>query len=169
MGSSAGEQANSTHPVSEVAWNDVQAFLTKLADRVPGASFGLPSEAQWEYACRAGTRNTRYGEVDEIAWTSRNASGSTHPVAQLQPNAWGLYDMLGNVWEWCADAWTRYGTAPCVDPRTTEGGERVRRGGSWGSDARFARAACRMAHAANDRYGNVGFRMIRRGDPPQAK
>src|ERR1039458_3679189 len=90
-------------PVEQVSWNDCQEFITKLNTLVPGGGFRLPTEAEWEYACRAGTEGARYGDLGEIAWYQNNSGGSPHPVGQKKPNDWGLYDMLGNVLEWCAD------------------------------------------------------------------
>ena len=111
-------------PVENVSWDDGQAFMRALNDRLIGLPFRFPSEAQWEYACRAGTITPRYGELDAIAWYRGNASAKTHSVRQKQANAWGLYDMLGNVREWCQDGATRgdgsvgreYGAAAIVDP-----------------------------------------------------
>ena len=97
---------------------------------IPGLRLGLPTEEQWEYACRAGSAAARYGDLDQIAWYSENSGGETHPVALKQPNGWGLHDMLGNVWEWCADAYWEYGTG-----KSGASAHRVIRGGSWGVDA----------------------------------
>jgi formylglycine-generating enzyme required for sulfatase activity len=147
-------------PVERVAWDDVQRFLDELTRRLPGPRFELPSEAQWEYACRAGTASARYAEVDISAWCWHNSGGSTHPVGQKQPNSWGLYDMLGNVWEWCADGPRVFDSEPVTDPRGLSRERRACRGGSWGDDPRFARSACRMSYDLDYRYGSVGFRLI---------
>jgi formylglycine-generating enzyme required for sulfatase activity len=96
-------QNGKNYPVESVSWNDVQAFLEKLNTMDPGKNYRLPTEAEWEYACRAGTTGEQYGELDDIAWYWKNSEDQTHPVAKMQSNAWGMYDMLGNVWEWCAD------------------------------------------------------------------
>ena len=111
---------------------------------MPGLELRLPTEAQWEYACRAGTETARYGELEAIAWYGDNSGGETHPMKQKAPNAWGLYDMLGNVWEWCQDWYGPYSDAPTIDPTgPREGVYRVLRGGSWGYSARYVRAAFR--------------------------
>jgi formylglycine-generating enzyme required for sulfatase activity len=126
-------------PVETVSWLDCQTFLKKLSEKAPGREFRLPSEAEWEYACRAGS-TTRYhfGDdeqgLDEYAWHGGNARLTTHPVGQKKPNAWGLYDMHGNVWEWCQDVWhDNYEGAPSDGSAWTEGDQnfRVLRGGSW--------------------------------------
>ncbi len=93
------------HPVESVSWEQCQEFLTALNSRLDGLQLSLSSEAQWEYACRAGTETSRYSEnPDAIAWYDKNSGNETHSVAGKEANSWGLYDMLGNVWEWCADA-----------------------------------------------------------------
>lgn len=148
-----------THPIERVSWDDVQRFLAELAQRLPGPRFVLPSEAQWEWACRAGSTTARYAEVDVSAWCWQNSGGSTHEVGQKQPNAWGLFDMLGNVWEWCADGPRAFTSEPVTDPMGKSRDRRVCRGGSWGDDARFARAACRISYEPNYRFGSVGFRL----------
>src|SRR5262249_47686517 len=94
------------HPVEQVSWEGCQGFVGRLKAYLEGLHMGLPSEAQWEYACRARTETARYREnLDEIAWYAGNSGGETHVVKGKAPNEWGLYDMLGNVWEWCADEW----------------------------------------------------------------
>ncbi len=90
-------------PVERVSWDDCQRFIKKLNELDPGKGYRLPTEAEWEYFCRAGTSDSCYGELDEIAWHTGNSGGKTHPVAQKRPNAWGLYDLIGNVYEWCQD------------------------------------------------------------------
>jgi formylglycine-generating enzyme required for sulfatase activity len=147
-------------PVEQVSWDDCQGFLKRLNGRLEGLHLGLPSEAQWEYACRAGTASARYHEkLDEIAWYTGNSVGETHPVGGKAPNGWGLYDMLGNVWEWCADEWRSDYTerrAPEASERASA--HRVIRGGSWGNDPRGVRAAYRDRAGPSDRYGHLGFR-----------
>jgi formylglycine-generating enzyme required for sulfatase activity len=160
-------------PVETVSWEDAMAFCAKLNElekgQLRGASYRLPTEAEWEYACRAGT-TTRFsfGDSDaslgEYAWFWGNSDSKTHPVGQKRPNLWGLYDMHGNVWEWCLDCYDPkyYSTSPANDPMGPSGGlDRVRRGGCW----RFVRRACRAAYRdkapPSSRYNGVGFRVAR--------
>ena len=130
------------HP-EEVSWNDAQTFLQKLNALRPGLDVGLPTEAQCEYACRAGTQEVRYGELEAVAWYDGNASDSTHPVGLKAPNAWGLHDILGNVWEWCQDYSDDYQVVGDITENPlgpSRGVRRVLRGGSW--HPRSARAGC---------------------------
>jgi formylglycine-generating enzyme required for sulfatase activity len=148
------------HPVEQVSWADCQEFLARLNGRLDGLSLSLPSEAQWEYACRAGTEGSRYHEdPGAIAWYDGNSEGRTHAMGQKLPNAWGLCDMLGNVWEWCADEW-RESLLEERQPHTSAGwsAHRVFRGGSWDSDPRNVRAASRYRLEPSYRLGNLGFR-----------
>ena len=118
-----------------MSWNDAQEFIGRLNARGGGNRYRLPSEAEWEYAARAGTTGDRYGSVDAIGWHNDNSGRRTHPVGQKAPNGWGLHDMLGNVWEWVEDCWHNgYGGAPTDGTAWTTGGDcnrRVLRGGSW--------------------------------------
>ena len=137
-------------PVDNVTWNDACTFLSKLNERIPGLDVSLPTEAQWEYACRAGSTESTYAgsltldedggeapELDAIAWYYRNSSDGTKPVAQKAQNAWGLYDTLGNVDEWCSDWFGAYSNEPQQDPTGPgTGAGRVIRGGSWHDFAR---------------------------------
>jgi formylglycine-generating enzyme required for sulfatase activity len=158
-------KGNPNHPVEQVSWFDVLAFLQKLNDREGGRDYRLPTEAQWEYACRAGTETLRYHEdVDAIAWysaTSERHAGQTYPVGQKLPNAWGLHDMLGNVWEWCRDGKRNYTADPVTDPLGPIESRicRVIRGGVWVSSARVARAADRLSrHPRDGACFYLGFR-----------
>ena len=149
-------------PVEEVYWRDADAYISEINGKqmLPkGWKFALPTEAQWEYACRAGEKGPYSGgSLDEVGWYGGN-SGKTHEVGQKKPNAWGLYDMHGNVFEWCAD-W--YDDTPHggVDPKGPESGQnRVLRGGSWESGDSFCRAACRPCWGVPNFTGDdVGFR-----------
>jgi len=133
-------------------------------DYYAAGGFRLPTEAEWECACRAGSNAPRYGEVGEIAWYDENAGGTTHPVGQMQANAWGFYDMLGHVYEWCWDWHGKYQQNASVDPLgPSTGSFRVLRGGSWYSYARVVRAAYRDWWGPRDRNNNVGFRLVRSG------
>ena len=111
-------------PVEMVSWEDCQEFLQSLNGRAPSLEVQLPTEAQWEYACRAGTQELRYAPLETIAWYNDNSNGHTHPVGRKAPNAWGLYDMLGNVWEWCADWWEYNYSVPRSGVRGRSAGSR---------------------------------------------
>jgi formylglycine-generating enzyme required for sulfatase activity len=147
-------------PVTDVSWGDAQAFLTKLNGLLkPNAPYRLPTEAEWEYACRAGTTGARYGELDRIAWHGDNSGRRPHPVGEKQPNGWGLYDTLGNVWEWCHDWYGEYPEQGVVDPqRPMKGRARVLRGGSWSRGPANARASSRAGFNPGTRYVYYGFR-----------
>jgi formylglycine-generating enzyme required for sulfatase activity len=141
-------------PVDNVSWDDTQSFLARLRQLVPGLELSLPSEEQWEYACRAGTSAPRYADdLSAIAWYDANSGGETHPVGQKHPNGWGLYDMLGNVYEWCADAYR-----PCGRGERQASVDRVLRGVSWANDGWNVRAAYRFRDAPGIRSVIIGFR-----------
>jgi formylglycine-generating enzyme required for sulfatase activity len=128
-----------------------------------GQIYRLPTEAEWEYACRAGTTTKWHcgddeAEIPRVAWYSLNSSG-THPVGGKEPNAWGLYDMHGNVLEWCQDGWREYRGDDATDPvGPAAASDRVFRGGSWGFDAEHCRAAYRDARGPQSRWSCLGFR-----------
>jgi sulfatase modifying factor 1 len=124
--------------------------------------YRLPTEAEWEYAARAGTTDARYDSLDLIARTSANAAGKSWPVAGLAANAWGLFDMLGNVWEWVADSGSSYPSVGVVDPFVTGGRTRIVRGGSWAADAYAARASLRNPIVPANRDASIGLRVARR-------
>jgi formylglycine-generating enzyme required for sulfatase activity len=158
-------------PVEKVDWNDVQAFIQKLNTQT-GKQYRLPSEAEWEYACRAGGQHEYCGSdsIDSVAWYEDNSGkgwfspiGRTHPVSRKQPNAFGLYDMSGNVWEWMEDSWHgNYNGAPADGSVWQgDGAKRVLRGGSWSNIPRVARAANRDGDGPTVRYSNFGFRVAR--------
>ena len=148
MGTNPSEFDGARRPVENISWDDCQAFLERLNARVPGLDARLPSEAEWEKACRAGSSASRYGPLDAVAWHRGNSDGQPREVAGKRANELGLYDMLGNVWEWCADGWqpdtvARRG-AEAIDPCTPPADDdRVLRGGCWYVPARDARAAFR--------------------------
>ncbi|WP_211101597.1 formylglycine-generating enzyme family protein [Niveispirillum sp. SYP-B3756] len=174
MGNNPSRFQSPDRPVEQVSWNEAQGFITRINSMVPGLSLALPTEAQWEYACRAGTDTALYtgpididGDgkataLDPIAWYDGNSKGETHPVRVKAPNGWGLYDMLGNVLEWCADGRRNYSSAPLVDPigETDNGANRSLRGGSWDYAARNARAAFRRWFHPDLRGGSIGFRCV---------
>jgi formylglycine-generating enzyme required for sulfatase activity len=147
-------------PVEKVSWTDCQLFvegLSKLAaGKAPrGYKFSLPTEAQWEYACRAGTTGAYAADdLDQMAWYEKNSDRKTHEVGTKQANAWGLYDMHGNVWEWCTDWYGDYPTGKVTDPVGASSGRcRVLRGGSWVTVAGY----CRSAYRANYMPGGASF------------
>ena len=151
-------------PVEEVAWYDVQEFIGRLNERESGSGYvyRLPTEAEWEYAARAGTTGVRYGELDEVAWYSGNSDRKTHPVGEKRANAWGLHDMLGNVYEWTADWYGEYPSGAVTDPQGPDAGSyRVLRGGGWFSFARSVRSANRFHYSPGSRSNRVGFRLVR--------
>ncbi len=159
--------------VCHVSWNDAQAFVRWLNKKEGGNHYRLPTEAEWEYAVRAGTK-TRYfwgnsaGSAGSYAWYYKNAGDVgakyAHAVGQKKPNPWGLYDMAGNVWEWCQDWYGEnyYGNSPSVNPGgPSSGRNRVNRGGGWFLNARNLRSANRDDYSPGDRYYNIGFRLMR--------
>jgi formylglycine-generating enzyme required for sulfatase activity len=147
-------------PVEQVTWDDANAYCTAVGMR-------LPTEAEWEYAARAGSTASRYADLDAIAWYKANSGGQTHEVGQKVPNAWKLYDMLGNVWEWVADWFdgSYYGQSPSQDPRGPSSGRvRALRGGSWSHLAEYTRASdrirCRRYRCRIHDAGFLGFRCV---------
>jgi formylglycine-generating enzyme required for sulfatase activity len=151
-------------PVEQVSWDDAQNFINRLNESNDGFRYRLPTEAEWEYACRAGTTGDYAGNLSEMAWYSENSGSKTYAVGGKQPNAWGLADMHGNVWEWCQDWYheTYYG-APTDGSAWLSGGEqeyRVLRGGSWGNYAEGLRSAVRDYGAPDSRVSFDGFRVV---------
>jgi len=158
-------------PVETVSWKDAVIFCNSLSKRMGlehyyhvdpdhteitsnsnANGFRLPTEAEWEYACKADTTGIRYGELDSIAWYKENSGKTTHPVGMKTPNSWGLYDMLGNVWEWCAD----------IYDETVYGSYRVIRGGGWCDEPRGCMATNRRrSHPTSFKIDDLGFRIAR--------
>ena len=217
MGNNPSEFQSPSRPVEQVSWHDVQSFLGKINERLPGLDLTLPSEAQWEYACRAGTETAIYtgdltisrekytppplsepiilgtinGQVlDQLAWYSGNSGidfeltndfdsdydgsdwqpyqyshtrAGTHPVKLKRANPWGLYDMLGNVWEWCRDGLRDYDNDAQTNPEGSleVSADRVLRGGSWRSQARELRTSFRNSGYALICNNTLGFRCVR--------
>jgi formylglycine-generating enzyme required for sulfatase activity len=153
-------------PVINVSWNDANEFCKWLSGII-GKKVHLPTEAQWEYACRAETTGERYGKLEDIAWYGDNSNRRTHPVAQKQPNAYGLYDMLGNVWEWCNDYYGKYPNKSVTNPTGPKYGPlRILRGGGWLNDGRYARSAYRCGSDPAVRSYDSGLRLARGQDYP---
>ncbi len=151
-------------PVEMVSWNDIEEFLQRMNAKNDGYRYRLPTEAEWEYAARAGSTSARYGELNAVAWYDDNSGKETHPVGHKQPNAWGLYDMLGNLWEWVQDWFDEnyYEHSPDTDPPGPSlRGARVVRGGSWGSNAESVRTSVRLNVWPGLRDDNIGFRCVR--------
>ena len=163
-------------PVEKVSWLEALSFCAKIneleknAGRLPeGYEYSLPSEAQWEYACRAGTSTPLNSgselspdNMDKVGWYQGNSCLQIQPVENKQKNSWGFYDMHGNVWEWCSDWYssTYYENAPMVDPTGPEtGGRRVLRGGSWNDSMEDCRSAVRYYFNPNERANYTGFRL----------
>jgi formylglycine-generating enzyme required for sulfatase activity len=180
-------------PVENVSWDDAQEFIQKLKEKDGKNQYRLPTEAEWEYACRAGTTTALYNgpikilgtnnspALDSIAWYGGNSGveyaggydssgwpekqynhtkAGTHPVGLKQPNAWGLYDMIGNVWELCSDWYGDYPSGSVIDPvGPPTGSYRVIRGGSWDDNAGYCRSAVRAGAAPDYRSNGVGFRL----------
>ncbi len=155
-------------PVESVKWADVQSYISNLNDRT-GKRYRLPTEAEWEYACRAGTTGDRYGDLDAIAWYPGNCGGTTHEVGLKAPNAFGLYDMIGNVWEWVWECYGPYSPEAVVNPRgdSTNCDEysgianvhHIVRGGSWTHEIICLRAPFRNIHYHH--FDVLGFRLAR--------
>jgi formylglycine-generating enzyme required for sulfatase activity len=166
MGTNPSGQKASSLPVEMVSWDDAEAFVERLSSQT-GHDLRLPTEAEWEHACRAGT-TTRYyfgddeGDLGNYAWAASNSEGSIHPVGQKLPNAWGLYDTLGNVWEWCSDWYDEdhYRQSTALDPAGPASGEaRVLRGGGYLLRDMSVRCATRGHHPPELRFRDLGFRV----------
>ena len=169
-------------PVEQVSWNDAQNFIDALnasesrskCNTTPNTCYSLPTESQWEYAARGGTLTAFYSgaitntsctpldsNLNKIGWYCGNAVSTTHPVAQMEPNTWGLYDMSGNVYEWCEDWYGPYSDGPVTDPTgAASGSYRVLRGGTWYYHASLARSAFRSYTAPENSYYDIGFRLV---------
>jgi len=157
------------HPVELVSWEDAVEFCRKLSElpeeKAAGRVYRLPTEAEWEYACRAGSKTVFHfgddpGSLGDYAWFEENANSQTHPVGQKKPNPWGLYDMHGNVWEWCSDWYGDYPKGAVTDPGgPNEGSRRVFRGGSWDYLAAHCRSALRGGFLPSIRFSSIGFRV----------
>lgn len=152
------------YPAYHISWNDCQDFITKL-NAATGQTFRMPTDAEWEYAAKGGNNSQGYtysgsNTIDDVAWYTGNSSSQTHPVAMKAPNELGLYDMSGNVWEWCSDLYSSYSSSAVTDPTgATSGSDRVLRGGSWNFSATSCRSAYRTYYDPTHRLNSVGFRL----------
>ena len=155
------------YPVEMVSWDDTQTFIHKLKNRSKENNYRLPTEAEWEYAARSGGKNEKYAggqNIEEVAWYMDNSNGSTQIVGQKSPNGLGLYDMSGNVWEWCEDVYKENSYTnheihnPIISGNNT--GSRVLRGGDWYGGAWHCRAARRCWLGSGGRSGGIGFRLV---------
>lgn len=163
MGSNPSSFAGCAHcPVEEVSWNDVQDFIDRVNAHEGKEVYRLPTEAEWEYAARAGTTGDRYGALNAIAWHGGTSGRRTHPVGAKAPNGWGLHDVLGNVVEWVADWYGDYAGGSVTDPQGPRSGPgRVIRGGCWVGAARHSRTSNRNVTPPDVRYDFLGFRLAR--------
>jgi formylglycine-generating enzyme required for sulfatase activity len=169
MGSNPSKFKGRNNPVEQVSWDDAQNFIRRLNQKEGSNQYRLPTEAEWEYAARAGSSSTYHfgddkGSLSQYAWFDGNSGNRTHPVAQKRPNQWGLYDMHGNVWEWVQDWYGEnyYRNSVTNDPKGSESGRfRVFRGGSWSSSARDLRSARRGSNSPGNRGNVLGFRLVR--------
>ncbi|MFZ4763567.1 MAG: formylglycine-generating enzyme family protein [Roseimicrobium sp.] len=194
MGDNPSQFQGAERPVEQVSWQDSRDFAAKLNALLPGLHAALPTEAQWEYACRAGTQSAFHDgspctepdgkdlALDKLGWFDKNSGGETHDVKEKKvANAWGLYGMHGNVLEWCRDAWDTAAYSKraglTLDPETKDdddSADRVMRGGSWFDQAQYCRAACRFWLPPGARWYALGLRLAagqepRAAEPPQER
>ena len=164
MGSNPSNFKGSNLPVECVSWNDCQEFIQKL-NSLTGRNFRLPTEAEWEFACRGGNNSRGYkysgsNDIDNVAWYDGNSGDQTHPVGTKAPNELGIYDMSGNVWEWCSDWYADYTSYSQTNPKGPQSGSgRVYRGGCWGYDAGRCRSSFRIGYYPTYRGINLGLRL----------
>ncbi|MBQ7683766.1 MAG: formylglycine-generating enzyme family protein [Bacteroidaceae bacterium] len=164
MGSNPSEFKGANRPVERVSWDDCQTFIRKL-NAMTGKQYRLPTEAEWEYAARGGQKSQGYkysgsNTLGSVAWYDDNSGSETHPVMTKQANELGLYDMTGNVWEWCSDWYGNYSSAPQTNPKgSSSGSYRVSRGGSGGLIARYCRVPLRGRGSPDCRYNCLGLRL----------
>ncbi len=164
MGSNPSYRKGDNLPVEQVSWDDCQEFLGKL-NNITGKFFSLPTEAQWEFAARGGNRSRGYqysgsDELGTVAWYRNNSNFRTHEVGMKGSNELGLYDMSGNVWEWCSDRYGRYPNHSVTNPKgASTGGDRASRGGSWYGSPWDCRVARRTDFAPDNRGNGLGFRL----------
>jgi len=165
MGNNPSNFKGDNLPVVDVSWNDVQEFILRL-NKATGKQYRLPTEAEWEYACRGGVQSANYkysgsNNPNDVAWYNDNSLGIMHPVGTKLPNELGIYDMSGNVWEWCQDRYDAYSSSPQFNPMgASSGSNRVNRGGSFGGIERFVRVSSRSgATPVDSSFYILGFRL----------
>lgn len=164
MGKNPSHFKGDNLPVEQVSWNDCQEFITKLTAKT-GRTFRLPTEAEWEFAARGGKKSKGYkysgsDDLDDVAWYGYNSNNKTHPVKIKQANELGIYDMSGNVWEWCSDWYDSYSSGTVTNPTgSTSGSYRVRRGGSWGINDTDCSSTYRSGNLPSYRFEYLGFRL----------
>ncbi len=167
MGNNPSEFKGDNLPVENVSWEDCQTFITKL-NSLTGSKFRLPTEAEWEYAARGGKKSQGYkysgsNTIGDVAWYNDNSGDKTHDVGTKAPNELGIYDMSGNVWEWCQDWYSKdyYSSSPLSNPiGPSSGSHRVRRGGGWYYNAWSCRVSNRDDFTPGSRYGGLGLRLV---------
>ena len=164
MGSNPSRFKGDNLPVEEVSWNDCQEFIRKL-NALAGQNFRLPTEAEWEFACRGGNNSRGYkysgsNYIDNVAWYDGNSGDKTLPVGTKAPNELGIYDMSGNVWEWCADWYGDYSSGRQTNPKGPyDGSYRVIRGGCWNRNAGSCRSSFRFINFPTCRFNSLGLRL----------
>ena len=165
MGSNPSNSIGDNLPVEQVSWDDCQTFINRL-NSYTGRNFRLPTEAEWEFAARGGNYSRHYkysgsNYISDVAWYDDNSGSRTHPVGTKQANELGLYDMSGNVYEWCSDWYGSYSSYSQTDPTGANSGfGRVDRGGSWGSNAGRCRSSLRDSSSPGGCYGVLGLRLV---------
>ena len=165
MGSNPSNFKGNNLPVENVSWNDCQTFINRL-NSYTGRNFRLPTEAEWEFAARGGNYSRHYkysgsNYISDVAWYDGNSGNRTHPIGTKQANELGLYDMSGNVYEWCSDWYGSYSSYSQNDPTGPNSGSyRVFRGGSWSDGARDCRSSYRFFNSPGYRYGDLGLRLV---------
>ena len=165
MGNNPSSFKGSSNPVESVSWNDCQEFISKL-NSLTGRTFRLPTDAEWEYAARGGIESKGYkysgsNSIDNVAWYSSNSSTKTHAVKTKSPNELGIYDMSGNVLEWCQDWYGSYSSNAQTNPKgPSVGSDRVLRGGSWSNGAMYCRVSLRISESPDFRFFKYGLRLV---------
>ena len=166
MGNNPAKFQNPQNPIEWISWNDIQLFIRKLNRKEGTDKYRLPTEAEWEYAARAGSSAQYFfgnseEALEQYAWYWDQLDEKTQPVGRKKPNPWGLHDMYGNVWEWVGDWYGDYPDAAVTDPQgPSSGSSRVARGGSWRNEAKDCRSSSRNRNAPDRRRDTLGFRLI---------